>query len=319
MSLLDSIHLFNSHIGDAKKILITAHKNPDTDAIGSCLALAYYFSSELKKDIKIWIKESVKDFEFLPNKQFFENKFPKEYKFDTLIVCDCSTLDRINHVSFINNVQHEYTTINIDHHPDNSKFGDINVVTKISSVGELLYKIFTTLDWKISSQIATCLYAAISFDTGRFAYSNVTDETLFAASNLKKLGAKPYEIYQALEENKTENDFQLIKIAIDNLVVIKEYSLAYTTIPKNSPRGSVKVIDFIRQLKNVELCIVFQELRSNLVKVNLRSKHTTNVTKIAGHFGGGGHNRAAGIVFEKEITECKLELIEYIKSQKNNP
>ena len=139
MSLLDSIHLFNSHIGDSKKILITAHKNPDTDAIGSCLALAHYFSSELKKDIKIWIKESVKDFEFLPNKQFFENKFPKEYKFDTLIVCDCSTLDRINHVSFINDVQHEYTTINIDHHPDNTKFGDINVVTKISSVGELIF------------------------------------------------------------------------------------------------------------------------------------------------------------------------------------
>jgi bifunctional oligoribonuclease and PAP phosphatase NrnA len=317
MSLIDSIHLFNSHIGDAKKILITAHKNPDTDAIGSCLALAHYFSSELKKDIKIWIKESVKEFEFLPSKQFFENKFPKEFKFDTLIVCDCSSLERVNHVSFITDAQHDFTTINIDHHPDNTKFGDINVVSKISSVGELLYLMFTALDWKISSQIATCLYAAISFDTGRFAYSNVTDDTLLAASKLKQFGANPYEIYQALEENKTENDFQLIKLAIDNLVVLKEYSLAYTTIPKNSPRGSVKVIDFIRQLKNVELFIVFQELRSNLVKVNLRSKYNTNVTKIAGHFGGGGHNRAAGIVFESEITQCKLELIEHIKSEKN--
>lgn len=317
MSFLDSIHLFNSHIVESKKILITAHKNPDTDAIGSCLALAHYFSSELKKDIKIWIKESVKDFAFLPNKQFFENKFPTEYKFDTLIVCDCSSLDRVNNASFITNTDHEFTTINIDHHPDNKNFGDINVVTKISSVGELLFHLFKELDWKISPEIANCLYAAISFDTGRFAYSNVTEDTLLAASKLKRFGAKPYEIYQALEENKTENDFQLVKLAIDNLVVMKEYSFAYTTIPKNSPRGSVKVIDMIRQLKNIELFVVFQELRSNLVKVNLRSKYSTNVTKIANHFGGGGHNRAAGIVFEKELNECKLELIEYIKTNKN--
>ena len=317
MSLIDSFHLFNSHINDSKKILITAHKNPDTDAIGSCLALAHYFSTVLKKDIKIWIKESVKDFSFLPNKQFFEHKFPTEYKFDTLIVCDCSSLDRVNHPSFIQNTDHDFTTINIDHHPDNTNFGDINVVTKISSVGELLFQLFTQLGWDISAQIANCLYAAISFDTGRFAYSNVTEDTLMAASKLKRFGAKPYDIYQALEENKSENDFKLIKIAIDNLVIMKDYSLAYTTIPKNSPRGSVKVIDMIRQLKNIELIIVFQELRSNLVKVNLRSKHSTNVTKIAGHFGGGGHNRAAGIVFEKEITQSKLELIDYIKANKH--
>ena len=202
-------------------------------------------------------------------------------------------------------------------HSSKKSLGNLSsVVSKISSVGELLYSIFTNLDWEISPQIATCLFSAISFDTGRFAYSNVTDQTLLAASKLKQLGAKPYEIYQALDENKTENDFQLIKIAIDNLVIIKEYSLAYTTIPKNSPRGSIKVIDFIRQLKNIELCIVFQELRSNLVKVNLRSKHKTNVTKIAAYFGGGGHNRAAGIVFEKELNECKLELIDYIKETK---
>ena len=317
MSLSDAIHLFNSHISDAKKILITAHRHPDTDAVGSCLALAHYLTSHLNIECKIWLgNENLKDFAFMPNKNFFVTPFPYSYKFDTLIVCDCSSLERVNQHDKITDTDHDFTTINIDHHPDNTKFGDINIVSKISSVGELLYHTFDTLGWEINKPIAECLYAAISFDTGRFAYSNVTAKTLKVASDVTKRGANPFKCYQALDENKTEKDFEIIKIAIDNLVVMKEISVAYTTIPKESPRASVKVIDFIRQLKGIECFIVFQELQTNLVKVNLRSKYTTNVSKIAQHFSGGGHERAAGIVFKKELNECKLELINYIKTNK---
>ena len=57
--------------------------------------------------------------------------------------------------------------INIDHHADNTEFGDLNIVHQISSVGELLTQLFSQLDWKISPEIASCLYAAIIFDTGK--------------------------------------------------------------------------------------------------------------------------------------------------------
>ena len=163
--------------------------------------------------------------------------------------------------------------------------------------------------------MATCLYAAISFDTGRFAYSNVTEKTLETASKLVKIGANPYLITQTMEENKSEKDFQLIKIAIDNLIINKHAGFAYTTIPKKSPKGSVKIIDLIRQLKDIDLLIVFQELQSKLVKVNLRSKSQVNVSKLAQQFGGGGHDRAAGILFNKDLETCQAELIQYIQSR----
>lgn len=305
---------FEQHIKNAKKILITAHRYPDIDAIGSCLALADAIKSD--KTIKVWIpKNNTKDWDCFPKSDLVEKEFPSSFKFDTCIICDCSNLERVENYEHIQNTTHDYKTINIDHHSDNNYFGDINIVETISSVGELLYHLFTKLKIPISSSMATCLYAAISFDTGRFAYSNVTEKTLETASKLVKIGANPYLITQAMEENKSEKDFQLIKIAIDNLIINKHASFAYTTIPKKSPKGSVKIIDLIRQLKDIDLLIVFQELQSKLVKVNLRSKSQVNVSKLAQQFGGGGHDRAAGILFNKDLETCQAELIQYIQSR----
>ncbi|MBI59832.1 hypothetical protein CL657_01280 [bacterium] len=314
MKPCDDYHQFNNHIKSSKQILITAHQYPDTDALGSCISLAEALSED--KTVKVWItKGDAKEWEYLPKPSYVEKDFPHDFKFDTCIVCDCSNLERVDQHEHIQNSAHSFTTINIDHHADNNFFGDINLVKSISSVGELLFEMFTELGIPISPMMATCLYAAISFDTGRFAYSNVTNKTLTSASQLVTLGANPHHITQSMEENKSERDFQLIKIAIDNLVINKNQGFAYTTIPKKSPKGSIKIIDFIRQLKDIDLLIVFQELQSKLVKVNLRSKSDVNVSKIAQQFGGGGHNKAAGIVFNKDLETCQLELLQYIQSR----
>ena len=315
MNKINHYQQFNTHITNAKQILISAHRYPDIDAIGSCLALAEAINHD-NNTVKIWIpKNNTKDWDCFPKSNLVEKNFPHNFKFDTCIICDCSNLERVDQFEHIQNSQHSFTTINIDHHSDNNNFGDINIIENISSVGELLFNLLSTINIQISQSMATCLYAAISFDTGRFAYSNVTEKTLEVAAKLIKIGAKPYLITQAIEENKSEKDFQLIKIAIDNLVVNHTASFAYTTIPKKSPKGSVKIIDLIRQLKDIDLLIVFQELQSKLVKVNLRSKSQVNVSKLAQKFGGGGHDKAAGILFTKDLETCQAELIQYIQSR----
>lgn len=312
----DHVASFHTQINTAQRILITAHQFPDMDALGSCIALAHLLTSHAKKDVKVWIpKEKLAAFEWLPLESFICHDYPQSFVFDTCIVCDCSHLDRVDHHHLLKQATHPYITINIDHHPDNSSYGDINLVYPVSSVGELLYTLFDALQWPLSPAIARCLYAAIYFDTGRFAYSNVTEHTLAAASALIHHGASSFETFQHLDENKSERDMQVIKIALDHLVVNHDYDFAYTTLPKNTPRSSVKVIDFIRQIKDIELFIVFQELQTNMIKVNLRSKHTFNVSKLAQTFGGGGHERASGIVFHTDLASCKLELMGYIRSR----
>ena len=305
---------FVDAINSGKKFLITCHRFPDTDAVGSCLALAHYLDSIGKKAL-VWIsKEQLRDFDFLPKQSFLVPDFPADYFFDTCIVCDCSNLERVHQFKRVKEAHHPHTLINIDHHPDNSDFGEINLTMTISSVGELLFHLFQNLNWEITPKIATCLYAAISFDTGRFAHSNVTSQTLLSASRLVEKGANAYALSQAMDENKEAVDFELIKLAIDNLVTKAEYSYAYTVIPKGAPKGSIKVIDFIRQLKGIDCFIVFQELRNKMVKVNLRSKKLINVSKLAQRFDGGGHERAAGILFNTDLEDCQKELFEAIET-----
>ena len=309
---LDSLQ---EQINDCKKVLITGHKFPDTDCVGSSLALAHYLHS-LGKIVQVWISsEQINEFDYLPGKEFLASTIEPDYFYDLCIVCDCSSLDRVNKHHYIKNARHPFTLINIDHHPDNVNFGDVNCATQVSSVGELLFYVFSKQNWPITKDIATCLYAAISFDTGRFAYSNVKAHTFKAAMCLADTGVDTYTLTQAMDENKSEVDFELIKIAIDNLVVVEDLDYAFTFIPKDSPKGRVKVIDFVRQLKNIDCFIVFQELKENMVKVNLRSKHKINVSTLSHQFDGGGHERAAGILFKCSLAEAKKQLFAAIEER----
>lgn len=306
---------FETAIKEAKRILITAHRFPDTDAAGSCIALAEKLK-EQGKDVIIWLADGVHDnFNFLPLTETIEKKFPSNFKFNLLIVLDCSDLNRVKKYEEFDLLNHDYKTINIDHHSDNTFFGDINIVEQISSVGELLFKYFKALNWTINKQLATCLYSAISFDTGRFAYSSVTAQTMTSAAELITCGAEPAPITRALDENRSVEDLDLIKVAIDNLVVNNEKKYAYSVLPKSAPKGKIKLIDFIRKLKDYEVFIIFQELKPYVTKINLRSKTYFNVAQFASQFGGGGHIHAAGILIDNSVNDIKEDLLEKLEKE----
>ena len=295
-------------VNDASNILITAHQFPDPDAVGSILALAMFLKAK-KKNVMVWLDQSKENFNFLPGFEDIQTTFDPEFHFDCCIVCDCSNLERVKGFAHINNANWNYQTINIDHHSDNNYFGDINHVQKRSSVGEMLFYLFQELNVEISEKMATCLYTAISFDTGRFSFSSVTSDTLHAAATLVEKGAKPADITHCLDENKTVKDLDLVKIAIANLVVNTDKKYCYTVLPKTSFKANIKIIDFLRCLGEYEVYVVFQELKTNLVKVNLRSRSYFNVSDFAQQFGGGGHIHASGILSKTDLSELKIEII----------
>lgn len=274
--------------------LIVTHEFPDMDAVGSSLAL-YHQLKQRGIEVRVWIPQGLgPDFSFLPARDKIVRAYPFDIGFDTVFALDASNEQRIREFSAV--PRQGIQIVNIDHHPDNSNFGQINIVEHISSVGELLFALFAQIGWDISKDVATCLYAAMSFDTGRFAYSNVTAQTLSAAAACIQKGADSYHIFQSMEENKTVDDLALMRIAIERLVVDKPNRFAYTSIPFGSPQGTVKIIDVIRQLGVVDVVMAFQEMENNKVKVNLRSKKSVDVSAFANYFGGGGHKMASGIV-----------------------
>lgn len=298
------------HLPRCKKALIVTHQFPDMDAIGSCLGLYEYLVSR-GVEVRVWSAQELgRDFKFLKYSSNIVSAYPSEFKFDTLFVLDSSHLSRVRHHHLIKYDPSTVTVINIDHHPDNSLFGDINIVTPISSVGEIITRLLTTLNATFTPTMATALYAAISFDTGRFAHNNVTSQTLKMAANLLDAGADNFEITQCIDENKSPEDFQLVRLAIENLVCNPDLGYVYTSIPNMYSENHFKVIDFIRLLGGFDIFIVFQEIGNRRVKVNLRSKVDFDVSDFAQKFGGGGHKRASGILMEGSLKDIQKAILD---------
>ncbi len=293
-----------------QQALITVHEFPDIDAIGSALALYSYLKS-CGKEVVVWVAQKLdSSFDFLPNVDVVVHQVPIDFVFDTIFVLDCSNTDRVRH--FAKLPISDQMIVNIDHHPDNESFGNINYVKRVSSVGEILAQLFVDFSVNLTQDIATCLYAAIVFDTGRFAYSNTTPQTFSLASTLVSCGANLVAINSAMEENKSVEDLCHLKEAIDSLTVLYDYKIAYTTVVIRKAL-KIKVIDFIRQLGDINVFVVFQVLNDQLVKVNLRSRNAFDVSLFSKQFGGGGHQKASGILYKGTLESCQNEILSALK------
>ena len=203
--------------------------------------------------------------------------------------------------------------MNIDHHQDNTHFGDINVIHNISSVGEILFNLFKELGIEISTNTATHLYAAICFDTGNFKFANTTANTFIAASELVKKDINSTLISEWIFEQKPKNYFEDIRTGLNNMYLDSEYPFMIVHIPHHPNISSESTINFFRQLENTELIIVCKEVKKLEYRLSFRSKQSINVAKIANHFNGGGHIRAAGATIQSSFSSLKTALIEESK------
>src|SRR3989338_7315355 len=173
-------------IDASNNILLTMHERMDGDDGGSVLALAHHLEKQ-GKTVTCAIKQGVPPaLKFLPGSHKILDDITHN-NFDLVIACGCSNKQRCGSEKIM---ALRAPLINIDHHPDNENFGDLNIVdSKKSSVAELVYDFFIHHNWKIDKDIATCLLTGIITDTGSFQHSNTQVSTLKAAGELMKKGA----------------------------------------------------------------------------------------------------------------------------------
>lgn len=310
----EDIEALRPLIASSGRCLITVHRNPDTDAIGSALAWAMAMES-LGISTHIWAADPLEAYlSFLPQCNRVRSTVDPGQTFDLIWALDCASFERIQQFEQLNSyIQNGVPLVNIDHHADNTLFGDYSVVTTISSVGELLVEILNQLEIPISVTMAECLYAAISFDTGRFLYSNTTRSTFAAVAQLVDLGVNPGDMGRKMFESVPVDGFKVLNLALSRMVFDHGRRLLYTSLPRNAGEESIKVVDFIRQVDGADIVCVFKELEDHTVRVNLRSKCEVSVNTIAHVFGGGGHNKAAGITMDGPLDDA----IERVVSQVN--
>ncbi len=320
----DTLQRILSLIKESRNVLVTSHRDPDGDSIGSQLALSELLESR-GKSYRI-INQGVLPYKYLfldPDgniESVNSSKGNKNEAFvpDLIFVLDCTCLSRVGKVERL--IPPETTLVNIDHHPDNENFGTINYVDlNASAAGEMIFLLLKASGHSISSFCASHLYAAILTDTGRFKFSNTSPRCLNVCAELLESGADTKYVTNQIYFNHSIPFLKLLGSILSNPQIIGEGRICSMTIKqklladlKIDPKEVEGVVDYSLFLKGVEIGLLFTEKGAGKTKVNLRSQNEFDVSKIARALGGGGHRNAAGCRVSRNLEETKKIVLEQI-------
>jgi phosphoesterase RecJ-like protein len=301
------------------RFLIVTHENPDGDALGSLLAMTLALR-RLDKDVVMYLAGPGP----LPHEYAFMQldglvrELPDDMEERTLVAVDCAKADRMGPDT--TPIDRAQFVIDIDHHHDNTRFGDLNlIVADASSTGEVLRDVFRELGVEITPDIAEPLYIALVTDTGRFQYANTTPKAMLLAAELMEAGADWHAVFQQVYESVEFAKLKLLARALERArvleggLIVVSYLLRtdFAEVGAAEPY-SEGIIDYLRAVEGAELAALIREPpRDNAParRVSLRASiDELDVSAIARTFGGGGHRQAAGFSSEASIDEI-TELI----------
>jgi Exopolyphosphatase-related proteins len=198
------------------RFLLTAHEGPDGDALGSLLGM-HHLLTQLGKDSVMFM--AAKEFplpieyRFLPLEEVFHEP-PADMADRTVIFLDCGNIDRMP-VDFLTEGA---DIINVDHHHDNTRFGDLNLVdTEASCTAEIVYELAILLGARITKEIASALYVGLITDTGKFMYENTDATTHRIAAELIEAGIDVDDTYRRLYEHVPLEKLRLVARALDGI------------------------------------------------------------------------------------------------------
>jgi bifunctional oligoribonuclease and PAP phosphatase NrnA len=309
---------------DADSVVIACHVNPDGDALGSLFAASLGLMKLNKKTFPTWgatPPEIPPGYEFLPGSD--ELVSPEEVPEPSVFLAlDCGAIDRLGE-HLIDDAKRAPVTINIDHHPGNDDFGDLNVVVPTaSSTSELVFRLLQDLGVEVDRDIATNLYTGVFTDTGSFQYSNSTPDTLRMAAELLEFGVPKTEIAQHVFETAPFGYLQLLARVLSNARLLADERFIYSSITHEDLRASDvlmeetdKVIDVLRSTRDAEVAAIFKEQGDGNFRASLRSKGEVSVGEIARARGGGGHELAAGFT-TGDVDATVKEIAEGLKAGK---
>ena len=327
------IHKIKNLISATKNIVIIPHKNPDGDAIGSCVGLGIFLKKLNHKvdiispnkfpDFLRWMDSNNEIIIFSEN----ENCLDKIINADIIFTLDFNNLVRIStmkeHVEKSN-----AKIIMIDHHENPADYADFMYsVPKMSSTCEMIFHFINKLGYKnlIDSSISSCIYAGIMTDTGSFKFPSTTHVTHEVVSTLLKTGISHSEIHNQVYDNNRLERIKLLSFALEKIKVIENLNTCYITLSQKElnkfsyKKGDTEgIVNYGLSIKNIKFAAIFTEnSNENIIKISLRSRGSFDVNKFSKEvFGGGGHKNAAGAVSKKTLKETIDYFIGSLKNYK---
>ncbi len=275
-----------------ERVTILSHIQPDADAIGTALGV-YHWLKEQGKRVEVVNASSPMPLhlDFLPG--YAKVKQHIDHDDGLVITCDCGSYDRLGFDL------EGRTIVNIDHHITNTRFGTLNLVdTDAVASAQIAYGILKELH-PISSQSAVAFYAALVSDTRNFTTGNMHAGIFALAQELVTCGVNVPDVTRHMLHRRSLSSLRILGRAIDSLELLRNGQVAVMSLSRDEQMrwGAENsdmdgVVDYARSLVTVRLAILLVEHEDHM-KVSLRSKGI-DVSRIARHFGGGGHREAAG-------------------------
>jgi bifunctional oligoribonuclease and PAP phosphatase NrnA len=301
-------------LASRERFVVTTHENPDGDALGSLLAMQRALGS-LGKDSVIYLAGAAP----IPGEYRFmaldglSRELPADAAERTLVAVDCANESRLGADPAILHLAP--FTINVDHHHDNSRFGDVNlVVADASSTGEVLRDVFRVLGVELTAEIAEPLYVALVTDTGRFQYSNTTAKALRLAAELVEAGADVQKVFQGVYESVQFAKLKLLARALERAEIYEGGRLVVSHLVRTDfdEVGAVEpysegIIDYLRAVEGADMAALIREPPRGGTparRISLRASiDELDVSAIARKSGGGGHRQAAGFSSDESIED----------------
>jgi bifunctional oligoribonuclease and PAP phosphatase NrnA len=304
------------------RFLVVTHENPDGDALGSMLAMALALRA-LRKDVVMYLSGNAPtpaEYRFLDLGDV-RRELPDDLEERVLLAVDCANDRRIGEQN--TGVDRAQLVVNVDHHHDNSEFGDVNlIVADASSTSEIVRDILRELDVALTPEIAAALYVGLVTDTGRFQYTNTTPKALRLAAELVEAGADVHGIFRHVYETVQFSKLKLLARALERAQLFEGGRLVVSYLLKDDfgdvgaeEPYSEGIIDSLRAVEGSEMVALIREPPRNegpARRISLRSSHDeVDVSAVARKMGGGGHRQAAGFSSDKPIGE----IVEFLRRE----
>jgi len=304
-----------------ERFVVVAHENPDGDALGSLLGAALGLRA-LGKDVVMYLSDrgpTPPEYRFLDLSEV-QRDLPADVEERVLLAVDCANARRI--AEGTQAVDRARFVIDVDHHHDNSRFGDVNlVVPEASSTAEVIRDILHELDVDLTPRIAEALYVGLVTDTGRFQYTNTTPKALRLAAELVEAGANVHEVFQHVYETVQFAKLKLLARALERAASFEGGALVVSYLLREdfAEAGAEEpysegIIDHLRAVEGSEMVALIREppREGPTHRISLRSSHDEiDVSAIARKRGGGGHPQAAGFSSEEPVER----IIEFIRRE----
>jgi bifunctional oligoribonuclease and PAP phosphatase NrnA len=298
-----------------QRFVLSSHTRPDGDAIGSQLAMAYALRA-LGKDVRLVNSDAAPPpLMAFPGVPEIEIAPEVTGDFDAAIIMECGDLARTGVAGLSRGF-----VINIDHHPGNTSYGQINWFDSTAAAcAEMVFDLVSALGVPLTPEIATHVYVAILTDTGSFHFSSISPRTFDICRALLEAGVDPVRVARSVFDSSTMARLKLFGALLSGMQVDPTGRIAVLYIDHEMAKaagGTYEDTDGLINepltVKEIQAVIMFKHVAGDEYRVSMRSKGAIDVNAVAKMYGGGGHKNAAGCSATGSISGLRQQFVERV-------